>query len=69
MKKTREELMQVYDSTMEIIQTGGYEDNNGTWHALTNPLKSSRFYSTLSTLKDEFPVFEEKVYDKCREKS
>ena len=62
MKKTREELMQVYDSTMEIIQTGGYEDNNGTWHALTNPLKSSRFYSTLSTLKDEFPVFEEKVY-------
>ena len=45
MKKTREELMQVYDSTMEIIQTGGYEDNNGTWHALTNPLKSSRFYS------------------------
>ena len=26
MKKTREELMQVYDSTMEIIQTGGYEE-------------------------------------------
>ena len=55
--------MQVYDSTMEIIQTGGYEDNNGGWHKLTNPLKGSRFYSTLSTLKEDFPTFkEERVY-------
>ncbi len=62
MKKTREELIQVYDSTMEVIQTGGYEDNSGAWHSLTNPLKGSRFYSTVPTLKDEFPTFEEKIY-------
>lgn len=63
MRKTREELSQIYDSTMETIQVGGYESQNGDWHELSNPLKGSRFYTTVPTLKETYKTFkEEKIY-------
>lgn len=63
MKKTKEELAKIYLDTLETIQIGGYENNDGNWVELTNPLKGSRFYQTTPAIKDEIKKFAEtKIY-------
>jgi len=63
MKKTKEELAKIYLDTLETIQIGGYENNDGNWVELTNPLKGSRFYQTTPTIKGEIKKFAKtKIY-------
>lgn len=63
MKKTKEELIKVYLDTLETIQIGGYENNDGNWIELTNPLKGSKFYQTTPAIKGEIKKFAEtKIY-------
>ena len=64
MKKTREELMQVYDQTINACQVGGYECKNGEWVDLEPCKEGSRFYVTLPNTKDQPKklFYETKVY-------
>ena len=64
MKKTREELMQVYDQTINACQVGGYECKNGEWVDLESCKEGSRFYVTLPNTKDRPKklFYETKVY-------
>lgn len=65
MKRTREELMEVFQETLTIIQSGGYRTQSGQWIELGgDPKKGSRFYQSLKPIeRDDLPVFKNpKVY-------
>ena len=64
MKRTREELIKVFDDTLAAIKVGGYRSVSGDWIEFTNPLKGSKFYQSLKPISGkDLPIFSNpKVY-------
>jgi uncharacterized protein (TIGR02452 family) len=51
-KKSTEELVKIFEDTVNCIKVGGYNDNSGKWHDLTNPVQGSKLFKTLPNTKD-----------------
>lgn len=64
MKRTREELMQIFKETLDAILVGGYRSVSGDWIEFEkNPKDGSRFYQSLKPIDKELPIFENpKIY-------
>lgn len=53
--KSQRELVQIYQDTLCTLYLNGYEDQEGNWHEISSCKPGSRFYSTLKTLKFDYP--------------
>lgn len=62
MKKTKEELIEIFNETVNSIHVGGYKDCKGDWHELEKPSQTI-IYKTVKCLKNrkDYPRFDEEI--------